>query len=196
MHMPIDPAALAARLGSVGVPGPLVELRIVRMDGTDAACDEVGEIWLRGPAVTPGYWNDPTATAAVLQDGWFRSGDLARRDADGFHWIVGRLKDMYISGGENVYPAEVENALWDLSGVADVAILGVPDAVWGETGVACIVPREGATLTGADVQEFCAGRLARYKHPARVRFVAAIPRTASGKIQRHMLRQLLVESSS
>jgi fatty-acyl-CoA synthase len=190
MHMPLDAAALAARPGSVGFPGPLVETRIVRLDGAEAEADEVGELWLRGPSVTPGYWKDPQATAAAFQDGWYRTGDLARRDAGGFHWLVDRLKDMYISGGENVYPAEVENVLWELAGVADVAVLGVPHEVWGETGVAFIVARDGATLSETDVRAFCNDRLARYKHPTEVRFVEAIPRTASGKIQRHLLRDL------
>lgn len=190
MHMPIDAAALAARPGSIGLPGPLIETRIVGIDGRDVAENEVGELWLRGPSVTPGYWRDPEATAAAFSDGWFRTGDLVRRDAGGFHWLVDRLKDMYISGGENVYPAEVENVLWDLPAIADVAVLGVPDARWGEAGVAFIVRREGAAITEADVLAFCAGRLARYKHPSKVRFVAAVPRTASGKVQRQRLRQL------
>jgi fatty-acyl-CoA synthase len=190
MHMPIDAVALAARPGSVGLPAPLIETRIVRLDGSDADDGEVGELWLRGPSVTLGYWNDPDATAAAFRDGWYRTGDLARRDAEGFHWLVDRLKDMYISGGENVYPAEVENALSGHAAIADVAILGVPHDVWGETGAAFIVRRAGATLSEADVMDFCAARLARYKHPASVRFVEAIPRTASGKIQRHLLRAL------
>jgi fatty-acyl-CoA synthase len=193
MHMPLDAAMIAARPGSVGLPAPFMAVRLVRSDGQDAATDEVGEVWLRGPAVTPGYWRNPQATEATFSDGWLRTGDLARRDALGFHWLVDRLKDMYISGGENVYPAEVENALWDLPGIADVAVLGVPHEVWGEAGVAFIVARADTVLTKAEVLQFCAGRLARYKHPASVRFLDAMPRTASGKIVRQALRRLLLE---
>jgi fatty-acyl-CoA synthase len=188
MHMPNDAALLAARPASAGLPGPFVEVRIARLDGSEAAPGEVGEIWLRGPAVTPGYWNNESATQAAFTGGWLRSGDAARRDADGYFWLVDRLKDMYISGGENVYPAEVENVLRGHPDIADAAVLGVPHAVWGEAGIAFIVTREGAALAGADVLAFCAGQLARFKHPATVRFVAAIPRTASGKIQKHLLR--------
>ena len=190
IHMPIDAAALAARPGAIGLPVPLLDTRIVRADGGEAQAGEVGELWLRGPAVTPGYWNNPSATAAALQDGWFRTGDAVRQDADGFFWLVDRIKDMYISGGENVYPAEVENALWELPGIADVAVIGVAHPVWGETGEAFVVVRSDAALTEADVRRFCAGRLARYKHPTRIHFVEAIPRTASGKIQKHRLRGL------
>lgn len=191
MHMPIDAAMLAARPGSVGVPAPLIETRIARLDGSEVGIDEVGELWLRGPSVTPGYWQDPEATAAALHDGWYRTGDLLRRDAAGFHWVVDRLKDMYISGGENVFPAEVENVLSGHSGIADVAVLGVPHDVWGEVGVAFIVRRDGTAPDESGVRGFCLDKLARYKHPASVRFVDAIPRTASGKIQRQKLRALL-----
>ncbi len=188
MHMPMDDAALAARPGAVGLPGPLMEVRIARLDGSEAAPDEVGEIWLRGPGVTPGYWNNRAATEAVFQDGWFRTGDAARRDAGGYYWLVDRLKDMYISGGENVYPAEVENVLRGHPAIADAAVIGIAHDVWGESGAAFIVPRDGAELAEADVLAFCRDHLARYKHPASIRFVDAIPRTASGKIQKHLLR--------
>jgi fatty-acyl-CoA synthase len=188
MHMPNDAALIAERLGAIGVPGPLIEARVARLDGTEAAPDEVGEVWLRGPGVTPGYWNNPSATAASFQDGWLRTGDAARRDAGGYFWLVDRLKDMYISGGENVYPAEVENLLRGHPGIADVAVRGVPHDQWGESGAAFVVPRDGVALNAADVLAYCDGRLARYKHPSSVRFVEAIPRTASGKIQKHLLR--------
>ena len=190
IHMPIDAAALAARPGAIGLPVPLLDTRIVRADGSEAEAGDVGELWLRGPAVTPGYWNNPSATAAAIQGGWFRTGDAVRRDADGFFWLVDRIKDMYISGGENVYPAEVENVLWELPNIADVAVIGVAHPVWGETGEAFVVVREDAVLTKDDVRRFCDGRLARYKHPTTIRFVEAIPRTASGKIQKHRLRNL------
>jgi fatty-acyl-CoA synthase len=188
MHMPNDAAALAARPAAIGVPGPLVEVVIARPDGSAAAPDEVGEIWLRGPAVSPGYWNNPAATQAAFTAGWLRTGDAARRDAGGFYWLVDRLKDMYITGGENVYPAEVENLLRGHPAVADAAVLGVPHPAWGEAGAAFVVLRPGASLDAAEALAFCDGRLARYKHPATVRFVDEIPRTASGKIQKHLLR--------
>ncbi|MCR5879826.1 class I adenylate-forming enzyme family protein [Phenylobacterium sp. J367] len=150
---------------------------------------EVGEVWLRGPSVTSAYWNQPEATAKAFKDGWFRTGDAARRDADGFYFIVDRWKDMYITGGENVYPAEVEQVIAAMDGVADAAVVGVPDPRWGESGCAYVVLRPGAEPDPAKVADWCDERLARYKRPSHVRFVEALPRTASGKIQKDILRR-------
>ena len=196
VHMPIDMDAIRQHPGAIGLPAPLQEIRIVGEGGIDAPPAEVGELWLRGPAVTPGYWRQPAATAAAMTDGWLHTGDLVRRDADGFLSVVDRLKDMYISGGENVYPAEVENVLLAHDGIADAAVIGVPDARWGEVGVAFIVLRSGAKLNETDVLDHCAGRLARYKCPARLVFVPAIARTASGKVQKHVLRAGLAPRST
>ena len=190
-HIPIDRAAIAAHPSAIGLPAPLLETRIVGLDGIDVADGEAGELWIRGPSVTPGYWQRPAETAAAFIDGWLRTGDLVRRAADGFLSVVDRLKDMYISGGENVYPAEVEAALLALTGIADAAVVGVPDARWGEVGVAVIVAPAGQRVTEAEIRAHCTARLARYKCPARLVFAESIPRTPAGKVQKHLLRQTL-----
>jgi fatty-acyl-CoA synthase len=189
MHVPPDLEVARAKLGAAGVPAPAVEVRLVRQDGYDAETGEVGEVWLRGPGVSPGYWNQPDATAAAFADGWFRTGDAARQDEDGVYFLVDRWKDMYITGGENVYPAEVEAALHELEGVRDVAVVGVPDARWGESGCAFVVRAPGSALDAAAVIAFCGRHLAGYKRPSAVRFVDTLPRTASGKIQKDALRR-------
>lgn len=188
MGMPLDAALTKAKPGSCGIPGPGVEVRLVGSDGADVAEGEIGEIRVRGPAVTPGYWNQPMATADAFCDGWLRTGDAARRDADEFYYIVGRCKDMYISGGEKVYPPEVENVLADIESVADVAVIGVPDQRLGEVGVAYLVVTPGASVMVEDVIAWCNETLARYKHPRHVKFVPEIPRTATGKVNKDMLR--------
>ena len=151
-----------------------------------------GEIWVRGPNVMRGYWNDPAATAAALtRDGWFRTGDLARVDDEGYYWIMGRSKDLIISGGENVYPAELENVLADCPQIAEAAVLGIEDAKWGEAACAVVVRRPGARLDEAGVLALFADRLARFKHPRRVVFVDELPKNALGKVQKGELRKLL-----
>jgi fatty-acyl-CoA synthase len=189
LGVPPDTEIARAKAGSAGVAAPAVEVRLVGPDGRDVAEGEVGEIWLRGPSVTQGYWNNPEATTAAFVDGWFRTGDAARRDEDGFYFIVDRWKDMYISGGENVYPAEVEAALLAMAAVADAAVVGLPDPRWGEAGCAFLVLKPGAACDAAAVAAWCGERLARYKLPAHVRFVDALPRTASGKVQKDILRR-------
>jgi fatty-acyl-CoA synthase len=189
IHVPVDPEAVRRSGGAVGLPAPHVAVRLVR-DGRDVLDGEVGEVWVSGPSVSPGYWNRTQETAAAFADGWYRSGDLARREPDGFYRLVDRLKDMYVSGGENVFPAEVEAALAAHAGVADVAVIGVPDAQWGETGLAFVVPGDG----GFDVKALrahCLGRLAKYKCPTRFIAVDAIPRSAAGKILKQVLRERL-----
>ena len=190
LHMPLDEKAIAERHGSVGFPAPLIEVKICDFTGQELEAGEVGEIWIRGPSVSPGYWNKPDQSAAAFVDGWFRTGDMARRDSDGFHMLADRLKDMYISGGENVYPAEVEGAIASHADVADVAVIGVADDRWGEVGAAFIVIRPGAELNSESVKAHCAERLAAYKRPAHVVFVESIPRNAAGKPQKPMLRDM------
>lgn len=188
IHMPLDKQAVAAHPGAVGYPAPLIEIRLVGPDGEDAPEGEAGEIWLRGPSVTPGYWNKPQETAKAFIDGWYRTGDLGRRGEDGAIYVPDRLKDMYISGGENVYPAEVEAVLAAHPKVGDVAVIGVADPKWGETGVAYVVSRD-ASLTADELSAYCAEKLAAFKRPTELRFLDAIPRTASGKAQKHVLKQ-------
>ena len=169
--------------GSIGKPLMFTGARTVGEDGHDVATGEVGELWLRGPHVSKGYWRNPEATAAALDaDGWFHTGDLARRDDEGFFYVAGRKKDMFISGGVNVYPAEVEGELLLHPSVKDAAVVGVSDETWGEIGAAFIVPREADGVSGDELAAFLAGRLAGYKIPRRWVLVDALPRTPYGKV--------------
>jgi fatty-acyl-CoA synthase len=177
------------KAGSAGTPVFFGDVRVVRPDGDDVAADEPGEVVVRGPNVSPGYWERPEETAAAFDsDGWFHSGDIAIVDADGFAYIRDRIKDMIISGGENIYPAEVEDVLFRHPSVADCAVIGVPDDRWGEVGRAVIVPHEGVTVDAAGVLAFLDGKIARYKIPKSVVVTDALPRTASGKILKSRLR--------
>ena len=179
----------ASHPGSIGKPLMFTQTRLVDEDGKDVAIGEVGELLLRGPHVCRGYWNNPEATAVALDaEGWFHTGDLARNDAEGFHWIAGRRKDMIISGGVNVYPAEIEAELVLHPGVRDAAVVGVPHPTWGEVGVAFIVPG-GEPPTADDLAAFLAGRLAKYKIPRELRFVDNLPRTPYGKVVKGELRE-------
>ena len=185
----MDPAHAADRIGSVGKPQLLAEVRLVDANGRDVGAGEQGELLFRGPGITPGYFNNPQATAAAIdRDGWLHSGDVARRDADGYYFIVDRIKDMYISGGENVYPAEVEAVLTDHAAVLEAAVLGVPDERWGEVGHAVVRLRPGATCDAETLRVFARTRLAAYKVPKHVTVVDDYPRTAAGKVQKHILR--------
>ena len=188
IHMPLDREAVARHPGSVGFPAPLLALRLVGEDGQDVADGEVGEIWLKGPSITPGYWNKPGETARAFVGEWYRTGDLGRRAEGGVIHVPDRLKDMYISGGENVFPAEVEAVIGAHPKVRDVAVLGLPDPKWGECGIAFIVAQADAP-SAEEILVHCAERLASYKRPSRIVFLEQIPRTASGKAQKHILRQ-------
>ena len=176
------------RIGSVGRPQLLCSARIVDERDRELPDGAVGDLQFFGPGVTPGYWRNEEATrAAFTADGWLRSGDLARRDADGFYWIAGRRKEMFISGGENVYPAEVENVLSAHPDVVDAAVLAEADPKWGEVGRAFVQLADGGRPDGAALDAFCRERLAPYKVPRRFDFVAEFPRTSAGKIQKHLL---------
>ena len=184
-----DEATARAKPGSVGKPVGTMLARVVDAQGRDCAANERGELLIMGPGVTPGYWRNDQATRSALRDGWLHTGDVAYVDDDGDYWIVDRLKDMFISGGENVYPAEVENLLYRMPGVAEAAVIGVPDPRWVEVGLAVIVLEPGAWLDEASVQAYCRERLAGYKVPRHVRFVDALPRTPAGKVEKPALRQ-------
>lgn len=187
----LEASQSARKVGSAGVPVFFADVRVVRADGTDAPPGEPGEVLIQGPNVTPGYWRDPDATgAAFTPDGWFHSGDVAVLDEDGHLYIVDRVKDMFISGGENVYPAEVEAAIFEHPAVAEVAVLGVPDAKWGEVGRAFLVLRPGAQVTAGELRDFLRSRLASYKIPVYVDVVDELPKTGSGKIHKPRLRDL------
>ncbi len=184
----IDLDVVRAKAGSCGLPYLTIEARIVDHDGNDVAIGTSGELWLRGPSVTTGYWNRPDLTAAAFDDGWFKTGDVARCDADGFYFLVDRMKDMYISGGENVYPVEVEAVIAELPGVAECAVIGVTDERWGEVGHAYVLAAAGQSISAQTIVAHCASRLAKFKVPAVVFTDRAIPRTSSGKVQKHLLR--------
>jgi long-chain acyl-CoA synthetase len=183
------PAVAGDRLRSCGQAVPNAELRIVDAHGQEVPRGTVGEIVVRGPIVMQGYWNRPQETAAALRDGWLHTGDAATMDEDGFVCIVDRLKDMVISGGENVYTIEVESAISLLPGVAQVAVIGIPDPRWGEAVHAIVVPREGAVLTEAAVRAHCRGLIAGYKTPRSVEIRAApLPISGAGKVMKAELR--------
>ena len=175
--------------GSIGRALLHVEARVVGDDMKDVLPNEVGELVIRGPNVMKEYWNRPDATREAFSGGWFHSGDMARMDEDGDLYIVDRKKDMFISGGENVYPAEVENAIFELPRVAEVAMIGVKDEKWGEVGRAIVSVKAGATLTEAEILDFLKGRLAKYKVPRSVVFVEQLPRNAAGKVLKNVLRE-------
>jgi fatty-acyl-CoA synthase len=168
--------------GSIGRPLMFTQAKLVDADGLEVKAGEVGELLLKGPHVCLGYWNDPQATAAALDpEGWFHTGDSARHDEDGFFFIAGRKKDMFISGGVNVYPAEIEGELLLHPGIQDAAVIGVPDTTWGEVGVAFVVA-PSAPPTPDELAAFLGTRLARYKTPKRFLFVETLPRTPYGKV--------------
>ena len=189
-NMPIDDVAVIRRkVGSSGLPLITLKHRLVDSDGKACPPGKVGELRLKGPSVTTGYWNQPEATAKAFdEEGWFRSGDLAYVDEDGFIFLVDRLKDMFISGGENVYPTEVENVIAELDVVSEAAVIAIPDPQWGEVGLAYVVPVPGASIEPEQVIAHVRSRLARYKAPKQVVIVASLPRTASGKLQKNLLR--------
>jgi fatty-acyl-CoA synthase len=178
-----------SKIGSIGFPNFYIDARVVDDHDRELGPNRVGELVLRGPVCTPGYWRNEEATAAALAGGWFHTGDLVKRDEDGFYYVVDRKKDMYKSGGENVYPAEVEQFLRTHPGVREVAVIGVPDPKWGEVGKAYVVVEEGETLTADALREFCAGELAKFKIPRHVAFLDALPTGDSGKVLKKALRE-------
>jgi long-chain acyl-CoA synthetase len=184
------PADQFRKPGSVGLPFAFSETRIVTDDGRDCAVDEVGELFARSPFLFSGYWNRPEETAAAFKDGWVTVGDLARRDIDGYLYIVGRKKEMIISGGINVYPAEVEELLLTHPAIAEAAVVGIPDPKWGEMVKAFVVLKPGAALTESALSAFCSQRLAAYKVPKAMAVLDALPRNQSGKIVKGQLKSL------
>ena len=178
------------KMRSVGTPLPGVEIKIIDPEsGAELPARTIGEIATRSPKNMKGYWNRPAATAETIDaDGWLRTGDAGSLDEDGYLYIQDRLKDMIISGGENVYPAEVENAVYAHPKVADAAVIGVPDEKWGEAVKACVVVKEGETLTEEELITDVRERIAGYKCPKSVDFIDTLPRNPSGKILRKDLR--------
>jgi long-chain acyl-CoA synthetase len=165
------------------------EIKLADDDGNEVALGEIGEIWARKESVMSGYWNRPEATEKSLRDGWLRTGDMGRCDSDGYYYVVDRKVDKVISGGENIYPVEVENIISSHPGVLEVAVIGVPDERWVEAVKAVVASRPGASLTEAEVIEFCRGKLGGFKVPKSVDFIEALPRTPSGKVRKAVLRE-------
>jgi fatty-acyl-CoA synthase len=184
----LDEESVVSRAGSVGRPFMHVDVRIVDEEDHDVSVGEVGELVLRGPNIFAGYWGKPVETAEATRGGWFHTGDLGRADEDGFITLVDRKKDMIISGGENVYPIEVEQVLYRHPAVSDVAVIGVPDEKWGETVVAIVVPAPDGG-DEAELLEYCRARIAHFKCPRRVVFVDELPYTATGKVLKRTLRE-------
>ena len=179
-----------ATAGSTGRCANHCQLRVVDDDGIDAAVGITGEILVRGPNVMSGYWREPELTAAAFDNGWYRSGDMGHWDEQGYLWVDGRKKEMIISGGENIYPAEVENVLADCRDIAEAAVIGRADPRWGEIVVAVVVKKPDATIDKEQVLRLFEGRIARYKHPKDVMFVAQMPKTALGKVRREEVRRI------
>lgn len=176
-------------IGSAGKPALFTEMKVMKSDTEEARQGEQGEIWMRGANVTPGYWNRPQANETAFVDGWLKSGDVGRKDDEGYMYIDDRIKDMYISGGENVYPAEVENVLYMMSQVSEVAVVGVPDPKWGEVGCAVVVLKDSEELDLETVQRHCESRLARFKHPSYLEIQDELPRNATGKVLKFKIRE-------
>ncbi|MEA1941104.1 MAG: AMP-binding protein [Pseudomonadota bacterium] len=187
--MPLDPRLIRERAGSAGFATPRVQSRIVDEAGRDCPVGEAGELLLRGDNIASGYWRRPEDTrAAFLDGGWFRTGDVVRADAEGYHWLVDRKKDMFISGGENVYPAEVEAVLAGHPAIAECAVIGVPDARWGEVGHLFVVPAGEAVPDMTAILSSLDGRLARFKIPKHTSLIEALPRNGAGKVLKTELR--------
>ena len=184
----LDRDRALAKGGSIGRPLFHMEVRIVDDENRDRAIGETGELLIRGPNLMQEYWKRPDATAEAFTEGWLHTGDLARMDGDGDLYIVERKKDMYISGGENVYPAEVENTLYELTQVAEAAVIGIKDQTWGEVGRAIVVRKPGQKLSETEILDFLKKRLAKYKIPKSVVFVGQLPRNAAGKVLKNQLR--------
>lgn len=192
LGMPVSLSTIGRKAGSAGLLPPTLEHRLVRDDGSACAPGEAGELLLRGPNICVGYWRNPAETEkAFTDDGYLRTGDIARRDEDGFFYLVDRKKEMFISGGENVYPAEIEAVLKSHPGVAEAAVVAAPDQKWGEVGHAFVLLRRDAEAGETALRALCEQGLARYKHPRTIRFLEEMPRTGSGKVLKAELRKLL-----
>ncbi len=176
--------------GSIGFPNFYIETKIVDDSGNEVGINQLGELLMKSPVVTPGYWNNAKATSETIQDGWFHTGDIVRKDEEGYFFVVDRKKDMFISGAENVYPAEIEHFLYSNSKIAEVAVIGVPDAQWGEVGKAFIVLKQNLSSTPEEMKEFCSGKLAKFKIPKHFEFIQELPIGYSGKILKRALKDL------
>ena len=176
-----------SKKGSIGFPNTYIQAKIVDEQGNELPVNTPGELWLKSPVVTQGYWRKPKQTAETITDGWFHTGDILLKDPDGFFFVVDRKKNMYISGGENVYPSEVEKYLYQNPAIKECAVIGVPDEKWGETGKAFIVLNQDHNLSSEEIIHFCKQGLAKYKIPKHIEFLQALPKNEAGKINRQQL---------
>ncbi|MGD9898117.1 MAG: long-chain fatty acid--CoA ligase [Calditrichaceae bacterium] len=176
--------------GSIGFPNFYINAKIMDENGNERGINEPGELWLKSPVVTPGYWRKDKETSEAITDGWFHTGDIVMKDDEGYFYVVDRKKNMFISGGENVYPAEVEKYLYTISGIKEVAVIGVHDEKWGEVGKAYVVFESNTKLTEQQILDTCKGKLAKYKIPRYVKRIDALPKNEAGKIDRKALRKL------
>lgn len=192
----LPPQLLEHKPGSVGFPVKGLEVQLRREGGLEATESGPGEIWVRGPSIMQGYWRDQETTGTVLREGWLNTGDLGYRDADGCLYVVGRRSDMIKTGAHRVHPAEVEEVLLELPGVAEAAAVGVEDDLLGESIKVCIVPQAGAVLTLNAVKAHCRSRLASHKVPKHLQIVASLPKTSSGKLMRASLRASVPRTST
>jgi fatty-acyl-CoA synthase len=191
----MTPGAAPHKHGSCGFPVQHTEVRLVDEQGRDVADGEIGEVWVRGPSIFAGYWGRDRDDDPSFRDGWYRSGDAMRTDRDGFFYMTGRFKDMYKSGGENVFAAEVEDVLVGHPDIAEIGIIGVPHPKWGETGRAVVVARDGAEVTVESIRAFASSQLARYKLPTSVVVTDSLPRNGSGKVIKAALREKYGDAS-
>ena len=183
--------------GSIGLPLPHVEVRVVNPETLrDLETGEVGEIWLRGPNVTPGYWKKPQETEAVFVNGWFRTGDLGRKDRDGYYSITDRFKHIIISGGENISPKEIESVLDRHENISEACVVGIPDEQWGEKVVAAVVLKPGVALTAKEIRDYCKGMLLDLKCPKEILFLKELPRNRMGKVIKEEVTRLFLDSFS
>jgi fatty-acyl-CoA synthase len=180
------------KIGSIGFTNFAMEARIVDDDGNDLPPNTSGELILRTPCMCDGYWNNPEQTAQAIHDGWFYTGDIAKFDDEGYCYIVDRKKDMFISGGENVYPAEIEKLLGKHPKISEVAVVGVPDEKWGEVGAAAVLLKNGQSASEEEILSFCQGQIAKFKTPRSVLFLESLPRTVSQKVQKQELKKIVL----
>ncbi|MDC3067998.1 long-chain fatty acid--CoA ligase, partial [Paracoccaceae bacterium] len=185
----LSPEDSKKKIGSVGKPLMHTSIKIVDKTFRQVSENEIGELLIKGPNITPGYWKNEVATKDAFHKGWLKSGDLAREDKEGFIYIVDREKDMFISGGENVYPAEVENIIYQLEEIAELAVIGVPHPTWGETGKLCVVLKKNRQLPKDKIIKHCSKSLAKFKIPTVIEYMEALPRNATGKVLKRVLKE-------